>query len=312
MDTDGFATPLAVGLHGDGFTGSRDGRVDGQRQQQTENHGSGKATYASVVHKGSNTSGTMPSDLQFVEEEVVCEDLRRQAKGVGTKDSADQVTDPLQGQDPKETERLGPWMIAASRRRRTLVRDASLDKSKLVAGRSCFAALEVSDEVSVDAAVLEDTLVTRGMNMEDTQGRQQPVVVGGGFVKNATYKASNPERRSKAALGSVRSAVVIPMVAGKGVQVVDHATEVSKGRATKENLNRGLRFRRPGEMRTSLRPVLAELGQNSTGVISKGTLLEDTSFLDSVLHSSDAETMYELSDEDGRMDAEGVERPLVQ
>ncbi|KAK8601371.1 hypothetical protein V6N13_058915 [Hibiscus sabdariffa] len=192
----------------------------------------------------------------------------------------------LRGQDPKETERFGPWMIAASRQRRTPMRNASLDKSTLVA----------------------ELLIPRGI--------------------------------PRLHWGSIRPAVVIPTVAGKGVQVVDHATEVSKGshaavkflepsikgqggqngarslvlkgRATKENLNRGLRVRRPGEMLTSLRPVLAELGQNLTGVISKGTLLEDTSFLDSVLHSSDAETMYELSDEDGRIDAEGVERPLVQ
>ncbi|KAK8614942.1 hypothetical protein V6N13_068729 [Hibiscus sabdariffa] len=138
--------------------------------------------------------------------------------------------------------------------------------------------------------------------------------------------ASNPDKRSKAALGSARNVVVIP------IQVVDHATEVSRGShvvvkivepsvkgrggqtgarsliLTKENL----RIRRHGELRASFSQVLAELGQNSSGDLSKGVLLEDTSFPGSVLHSSDGETMYEFSDEDERMDVEEVQRPLAQ
>ncbi|KAK8574042.1 hypothetical protein V6N13_097037 [Hibiscus sabdariffa] len=190
------------------------------------------------------------------------------------------------------------------------------------------------------AAVLQDNLVSREASVGAPQGQQTLVAVGGGAAKNAAYKASNPEKRSKAAMASTRDAVVIPTVAGTDVQVVDHVSEVSrdfhvavkilepsvkgrggqsqtrsvalKGRSTKENVSRGLRVRRPGELCTPFRPTLAELGQNSSGRISQGALLEDTSRPGSVLHSSDGESMYDLSYEDGTMVAEEVERPLVQ
>ncbi|KAK8569181.1 hypothetical protein V6N12_007713 [Hibiscus sabdariffa] len=85
----------------------------------------------------------------------------------------------------------------------------------------------------------------------------------------------------------------------------------------KENSNRGLRIRKPRGYHTSIRPILAELGQNLALQLQEDKVQEANDpedplhMQDFELHYSDDENWYDMHDRDDMSDAEEGVRTLA-
>ncbi|KAK8487708.1 hypothetical protein V6N12_017762 [Hibiscus sabdariffa] len=258
MDADGVML-LSDDQNGDDLAGSGDALKVGQSQLHPEIPTLGKATYASVVDKESTHSDTKKSGTKYVKEEVECEGLRNQTEEMRDSNSAAHHTSHSEGQDIKEIESFGPWMVAKTHRRRPAVRNAAIDNTRSLA----------------------DLGTTK----------EHPSVGGSsnGVTKNTAYMASNLDKCSKAAAVQTRTAMVIPTVAGQSAKAVEHVTGGLKGSHTAVKI-----------MEPTVKAGL------------KGNTLEGFHPPVLVSHSSDEETMYDMSDEEAMTEVEEVERLLAQ
>ncbi|KAK8626516.1 hypothetical protein V6N13_134159 [Hibiscus sabdariffa] len=152
-----------------------------------------------------------------------------------------------------------------------------------------FATLEISDEVTVVTDMSKERSVPRGADLGTT--KEHPSVGGSsnGVTKNTAYMASNLDKCSKAAAVQTRTAMVIPTVAGQSAKAVEHVTGGLKGSHTAVKI-----------MEPTVKAGL------------KGNTLEGFHPPVLVSHSSDEETMYDMSDEEAMTEVEEVERLLAQ
>ncbi|KAK9005939.1 hypothetical protein V6N11_034993 [Hibiscus sabdariffa] len=144
-------------------------------------------------------------------------------------------------------------------------------------------------EVTVVTDMSKERSVPRGADLGTT--KEHPSVGGSsnGVTKNTAYMASNLDKCSKAAAVQTRTAMVIPTVAGQSAKAVEHVTGGLKGSHTAVKI-----------MEPTVKAGL------------KGNTLEGFHPPVLVSHSSDEETMYDMSDEEAMTEVEEVERLLAQ
>ncbi|KAK8608461.1 hypothetical protein V6N13_023884 [Hibiscus sabdariffa] len=246
-------------------------------------------------------------------------------------------TSHSEGQDTKEVELFGPWMVAETRRRRPAGRITATDNTRSLVGSSRFAALEVPEEGTVVTGMAKEYSVTREADLGSTEKQLDVGAVGNGITKNAAYMASNPDKRVKAGAVQTRNAMVVPTVAGQSATVVEHITgglkgshtavkimepavkgrsgQVGvrssgfKGRMARTSVARGVRGRRAGEPSALGKPSLTAVGQSSAGL--QGNMIAGFHPPVFIPPSSDEETLYEMSDEEAMIEAEEGERLLA-
>ncbi|KAL4324940.1 hypothetical protein GQ457_11G023650 [Hibiscus cannabinus] len=267
-----------------------------------------------------------------------CDGLRSQMEATGDSNSAGPHTSHSEGHDTKEVESFGPSMVAETRRRRPAGRIAATDNTRSLVGSSRFASLEILEEGTVVTGMSKEHSVTSEVDLGSTKKHLDVVEVGNGVTKNAAYMASNPDKRAKAGAVQTRTAMVVPTVAGQSATAVEHVTgglkgshtavkimepavkgqsgQVGvrssgfKGRAAKASVSRGVRGRRASEPRVFDQPTLTTVGQSSAGL--KGNMIEGFHPPVLISHSSDEETLYEMSNEEAMIEAEEGERLLTQ
>ncbi|KAK8480711.1 hypothetical protein V6N12_018484 [Hibiscus sabdariffa] len=260
-----------------------------------------------------------------------CDGLRSQMAATGLR------TSHSEGQDTKEVELFGPWMVAETRRRRPAGRITATDNTRSLVGSSRFAALEVPEEGTVVTGMAKEYSVTREADLGSTEKQLDVGAVGNGITKNAAYMASNPDKRVKAGAVQTRNAMVVPTVAGQSATVVEHITgglkgshtavkimepavkgrsgQVGvrssgfKGRMARTSVARGVRGRRAGEPSALGKPSLTAVGQSSAGL--QGNMIAGFHPPVFIPPSSDEETLYEMSDEEAMIEAEEGERLLA-
>ncbi|KAL4348532.1 hypothetical protein GQ457_17G013930 [Hibiscus cannabinus] len=242
-----------------------------------------------------------------------CDDLRNQMEVTGDSNSTGHRTSHSEGQDTKEIESFGPWMVAETPRRRPAGRNAATDNTRSLVGSSRFAASEIPEEGTVVIDRSKEHLVTRGADLGSTKEHLAVGDVGNGVTRSAAYMASNLDKRAKASATSVEHVtggltsshiavkIMEPAMKGRNGQVGVRSFGF-KGRAAKASVPRGVRGRRIGEPRVFDQPTLPAVGQSSAGL--KGNMIEGFHPPVLISHSSDEETMYEMSDEEAMIEAE--------
>ncbi|KAL4297420.1 hypothetical protein GQ457_12G008290 [Hibiscus cannabinus] len=124
-----------------------------------------------------------------------CDGLRSQMAATGDCNSTGLRTSHSEGQDTKEVESFGPWMVAETRRRRPAGQITATDNTRSLLGSSRFAALEVPEDGTVVTGTTKDFSVTREADLGSTEKQLDVGAVGNGITKNAAYMASNPDKR---------------------------------------------------------------------------------------------------------------------
>ncbi|KAK8553985.1 hypothetical protein V6N13_072907 [Hibiscus sabdariffa] len=244
----------------------------------------------------------------------------------------DGVDNPEEAQpsEPSEKEPYGPWMQASSRRRKPVSHSVSLGSSgnrgrqPPVNSGSRFASLvEDSGVINIPSTMSMDARESVVMNGDGRHsvpavGQTSRLDIGGPTVlKNAAYKASNPEKRSKSSKFSSGTARVVslvnekePVVATQGktfgnehhktTTIVEQPIQLSAaigGKIIKErgnvvrSRNDGIHLDRPGirvqKLYTSshMQPALYEWMQEfakeleSGGKVADGTFGVDDGFI---------------------------------
>ncbi|KAL4272377.1 hypothetical protein GQ457_13G019170 [Hibiscus cannabinus] len=135
------------------------------------------------------------------------------------------ISEAVQPLEPSAKEPFGPWMQVSSRRRKTVYLGSDMGsprnrgKQPMAASGSRFASLaENNSRLNVITSGNEDTRVSDAIKEDGRQlnpavGQTSMPDIGGSVVlKNAAYKASNPEKWLKSAKLGLDSARVVPIV----------------------------------------------------------------------------------------------------
>ncbi|KAK8659634.1 hypothetical protein V6N13_029831 [Hibiscus sabdariffa] len=196
----------------------------------------GKESYASMVARNSGSEAVQDGvcDVGSVE---IKDDCERVTKNVAPISESVVEGTPVQHVEPigpSKDDLYGPWMVVDTRRRRVSgvsgpVKDVSGNKDRASTSHgSRFAALVVEDVMNPTDENVEPSNAVGALNTESTTpkltaGRvSKSIVQRPTVVKNAAYKASNPDKkggkRSKLNVGLP----VNPICIDQEVEVVHH------------------------------------------------------------------------------------------
>ncbi|KAK8557039.1 hypothetical protein V6N13_035144 [Hibiscus sabdariffa] len=224
-----------------------DGWDSGAAQLSPE-HGKGTtgktATYADMLAKPGTAGGGAKRTLNFTEDEVV---VLEEDCLVDESDPSDEretlwVVGPRLEADGSLSKRFGPWMVAASRRRRYTAPNAVAMGPQTAKGHqsgSRFAALASEDDGTGSEQNLEadrnvgaaEAFSDSRVEVEDiTRGKR--VIQGNGLKFNKAYMGSNPSRLSKSDKRSSvdpKEVAVVSLVEGVIAEGIVREVSAKKG-----------------------------------------------------------------------------------